>query len=73
MKKKSASWAIRELKSIEELYQYGDCTPELYDALRKKVFQRLEEENSVTGNQDQECSTKKTPKTGKSRKRSRNS
>jgi hypothetical protein len=72
MKKKSASWAVRELKAAEELYQFGDCTPELYDALRKKVFQQLEAENAVTGNQDQECSTKKTPKTGKCQKRSRN-
>jgi hypothetical protein len=70
MKKKSAAWGVRELKAIEELYQYGRCSVELRDALTEQVFKRLEEENTVT--RDKECKSEKTKrKDGKPRRRSR--
>jgi hypothetical protein len=41
-KPKSPTWAIRELKAIEELYGYGRCTPELRDKLNEQVWLELE-------------------------------
>ncbi len=39
---KSPTWAIRELKAVQELYGYGRCTPELRDELQEEIWKELE-------------------------------
>lgn len=70
--KKSASWAMRELKAIEELYDHARCTPELRDALREEVFRKLEQQMKPEAVTEEKTCNTKTQKTGKLQKRSRN-
>lgn len=40
--KRSPTWAIRELKAVQELYDYGRCTPELRDKMQEEIWKELE-------------------------------
>jgi len=41
--KKSPTWAVRELKAVQELYDHGRCTPELRDKLQEEIWKALED------------------------------
>ena len=41
--KRSPTWAVRELKAIQELYGYGRCTPELRDKMQEEIWKELED------------------------------
>jgi hypothetical protein len=43
--RRSATWAQKELRAIDELFDDGRCTPELLDALKERVWRELEEAN----------------------------
>ncbi len=38
----SPTWALKELKAIDQLYDYGRCTPELRDKMQEEIWKEME-------------------------------
>jgi hypothetical protein len=40
--KRSPTWAVRELRAVQELYDHARCTPELRDKMQDEIWKELE-------------------------------